>query len=85
MVAGPTGAAWANLTFCREGAEALCWMADTHADFACYSNLAKAVGVNLRYVRYASGGVSTKALYRANYHLDAGNVRHALKELWGFE
>lgn len=83
IIAGPSGAAWANLTFCRKGAEALCWMADTHGDCAVYSNLAKTAGVNLHYLRYATGVNSTKVLYRLSYRLDPAQVRSALKDLWG--
>ena len=83
IIAGPSGAAWANLAFCRKGAEAICWMADTHADCAVYSNLAAAAGVNLHYLRYVTGIACTKVLYQLNYRLDPSQVRSAIKQLWG--
>jgi capsular polysaccharide biosynthesis protein len=83
VVAGPTGAAWANLTFCRAGTEALCWMADSAPNWSVYSNLAHAAGVNLHYLRYAAGLTSTRQLYRLGYQLDAEQVRQAIEQLWG--
>jgi len=40
IIAGPTGAAWTNLIFCREGTKCLCWMAEESREFSAYSNLA---------------------------------------------
>ena len=62
MIAGPTGAAWTNLIFCREGTKCLCWMAEQSREFSAYSNLAKIVGADLRYVTYRTDAKSTEAL-----------------------
>jgi capsular polysaccharide biosynthesis protein len=83
QVAGASGAAWANLAFMREGARALCWMPDRYANCAVYSNLAKASGVELRYLYYPAGVNSSRILHRLDYHMEPTKVRQAIKQLWG--
>jgi capsular polysaccharide biosynthesis protein len=83
FLAGPTGAAWTNLTFCRKGAEALCWMADSAPNWSAFSTLAKTAGVNLHYLRYPAGTIHTRQLHRLSYHRDPSRVRQALEQLWG--
>lgn len=82
-VAGATGAAWANLTFMREGAKALCWMPDCYSNCAVFSNLAKAAGVDLRYLYYPVDVNSSRVLHKLNYHLDPAKVRHVVQQFWG--
>jgi capsular polysaccharide biosynthesis protein len=83
IIAGPTGAAWTNLIFCRAGAKGLCWMAEESSGFSAFSNLAKAVGVDLRYVTYCSGATSTEDLFMSDYHVDGGKIRAELSALLG--
>ena len=81
MIAGPTGAAWTNLIFCREGTRCLCWMANESGEFSAYSNLAKTVGVDLRYVTYATGAESTQELYSMDYCVDPKAIEKELAAL----
>jgi capsular polysaccharide biosynthesis protein len=81
MIAGPTGASWTNLIFCREGTLCLCWMADESREFSAYSNLAKIVGVDLRYVTYPTGAKSTQELYSMDYRVDAKAIEKELAAL----
>jgi len=81
MIAGPTGAAWTNLTFAEPGTRCLCWMAEEQRGFAAYSNLAHAVGAELRYVTYPTGVRDSDRLYFVNYRLDPAEVEHGLKDL----
>ena len=81
MVAGPTGAAWTNIIFCREGTRCLCWMAEESREFSAYSNLAKIVGADLRYVTYPTGARSTRELYSMDYRVDAGAIQRELAAL----
>ena len=81
IIAGPTGAAWTNLIFCRQGTRCLCWMADESREFSAYSNLAKIVGADLRYVTYPTGAKSTQELYSKDYRVDAKAVASGLAAL----
>ena len=70
MIVGPTGAAWTNLLFANINARCLCWMAKESEAFSGYSNLACALGVDLRYLTYETGARSTGELYHLPYRLD---------------
>ena len=81
FVVGPSGAAWTNLVFCSPGTRALCWMPEWASGFSFYSNLARIIGVDLRYVTYSTNARSTAELFLADYHLDTAAVRRALDAL----
>ncbi len=78
VIAGPTGAAWTNMIFCREGAKCLCWMADGYGDFSAFSNLARAVGADLRYVTFKTDAKSVRELYNRKYFLEAKKIQQEL-------
>jgi capsular polysaccharide biosynthesis protein len=77
-VVGPTGAAWTNLVFCKQGTNALCWMAQELKDFSAFSTIAGHVGVNLKYITYTAGQHSTAELYHADYEIDVKEVERYL-------
>ena len=81
VIAGPTGAAWTNLIFCRERTKCLCWMSDGYGDFSAFSNLAKIVGADLRYITYKKEAKSTEELNSLNYHIDVNEIRKGLDAL----
>jgi len=81
MLAGPTGAAWTNLLFVERGTRCICWMAEEQRGFAGYSNLAHAVGAELRYVTFRTGVTDSQRLYMIDYRLDPGDVERELDEL----
>lgn len=81
VIAGPTGAAWTNLIFCCERTKCLCWMADGYGDFSAFSNLAKIVGADLRYVTYKKEAESTEELNSLNYHIDVKEIQKGLDAL----
>jgi capsular polysaccharide biosynthesis protein len=81
VIAGPTGAEWTNLIFCREGTKCLCWMADGFGEFSAFSNLAKIVGAELRYINFKTNSKSVESLYNKKYHLDARIVQEGLDKL----
>jgi capsular polysaccharide biosynthesis protein len=81
MIAGPTGAAWTNLLFARRGTRCLCWMAEELRGFAGYSNLAHAVGADLRYVTYRAGAQDTHALYALDYRVDPTEIEREVRRL----
>lgn len=81
VIAGPTGAAWTNLIFCHEGTKCLCWMADNYRNFSAYSNLARIVGADLRYIIHRSQAKSTEELYTLDYHIDPHEIEKGLDVL----
>ncbi len=52
MIVGPTGAAWANLIFCKNKPRAIIWVPELLDDASTYSNLAIISNVNLLYVNF---------------------------------
>jgi Glycosyltransferase 61 len=81
LIAGPTGAAWANLIFCTPGAKALCWMAEPYREYSAYSTIAHILGIDLRYLTYATNARSTGDLYATGYHLDMTTLERELAGL----
>ncbi len=78
FIVGPTGAAWTNLIFCQTGAKGICWMAEEASNFSAYSTIASIVGVDLLYVTYKAGVVSTTDLYSHEYNIDPNLIKQAL-------
>lgn len=81
FIVGPTGAAWTNLIFASAGSKALCWMADKANDFSVYSNMAKIVGVDLRYITYLSDVRASGDLYSEDYFIEPIEIESGLKAL----
>jgi hypothetical protein len=81
MIAGPTGAAWTNLIFCKSGVQCLCWMDEFISKFSSFSNIAHIVDANLTYLLYQSGSSSTSDCYSNAYTLDLNQVEATLKKL----
>lgn len=75
MIVGPTGASWTNLIFARKGARALCWMAEEAGELSCFSNLAKFVGIQMRYMTYRANTDNTREIYYRSYSIDVEAVR----------
>ena len=81
IIAGPTGAAWTNIIFCREGTKCLCWMAEGHGEFSAFSNLAKVVGAEMYYTTFKTDAKSPMELYYQNYTVDAKKIKQSLDTL----
>ena len=81
VVAGPTGAEWTNLIFCRKDTKCLCWMAEGHGEFSAFSNLAGITGVDMRYITFKTNSKTVAGLYDKRYHLNAKTVREGLETL----
>jgi len=81
MIAGPTGAAWTNLMFCRPGTKGLCWMAEEFGDFSAFSTIAHLVNVDLRYITYKAGVHSTAELFGKEYIVDVALIEQCLTNL----
>lgn len=50
LIIGPSGAAWTNLIFCKEGTYALSWLPIHVKNFSVYSTLAKYYGVKKYFI-----------------------------------
>jgi len=83
FIAGPTGAAWANLIFCRPETHCLCWMAEEGGDFAAFSNIAMAVGVRLDYLTGKNEAGQKGKPYQQHYRLDTDKLDAYLRQNLG--
>jgi capsular polysaccharide biosynthesis protein len=81
MVAGPSGAAWTNLLFCRPGTTCISWLAEESSGFSAYSNLASLAGAKMHYLTYMVGTKATGEHYRRNYILDVDSTRALLNHV----
>ena len=81
MLAGPSGAAWTNLIFCRKGIKGICWVDETLSTASTFSSLAHCVGVDLRYVTYRSGIKNCRDFWQADYRLDITELSMVLNKL----
>jgi len=77
-IVGPTGGAWTNLIFCREGTHCLCWLPEEGKNFAAYSTIAKILGISFRCLTYASGARSTSECASFSYHLNVDETMRAI-------
>ena len=50
FIVGPSGAAWSNMVFCREGTKAISWLTDNVSGFSVFSTIAKYVGADIRFI-----------------------------------
>jgi capsular polysaccharide biosynthesis protein len=69
MLAGPTGAEWTNLMFCKSGTKAICWMNAAWGEFSCFSNLADISNVDLQYIYYSSRAKTMAKMNSETYEL----------------
>lgn len=83
IVAGPSGAAFANMLFCQNRTRGLTWLLPHYEGFCAYSNLANVVGMDLRYlfVTPQTPINSSYDAYSAAYTLEAERFEVALKAL----
>lgn len=81
FVVGPSGAAFANTLFCQPGTRLLSWLVPQYREFCCYTNIATAVGADLRYV-FATTERPVKTSYdafSASYRIDPTEFDTALR------
>ena len=51
-IIGPSGAAWTNLLFAKDGAKGLAWLSSVWGDFSVFSTIAKMVNFDLNFFIY---------------------------------
>lgn len=80
IIVGASGAAFSNILFCQKGARVLSWLLPQYRGFSSFSNLAHAVGADMRYIFSEPQQLieSTQQAYRAKYHLDPAVFEDAL-------
>jgi capsular polysaccharide biosynthesis protein len=85
MIAGPTGAAWANLIFCKTGIKCLCWMDEFATNFSSFSNIAQILKVKLHYFFFENGTKTTSEIYKKDYKLDSIKLKKILTAILNSE
>ena len=85
MIAGPTGAAWTNLIFCKPGVKCICWMDEFAASFSSFSNIAHILNIKLHYIFFKNETKKTSEIYKKNYKLDTKEVKKSLETLLDLE
>lgn len=81
IIVGPTGATWTNIIFAKQGANALCWMAEEWGDFSSFSNIADIVGINLNYLTYVAGVDDHIDLFSQEYQIDQQLIENWVLEI----
>jgi capsular polysaccharide biosynthesis protein len=81
IIVGPTGAAWTNIIFAQQGANALCWMAEEWGDFSAFSNIADIVDFNLDYLTYAAGVDDHIELFSQEYVVNQQKIEDWVRQL----
>lgn len=81
LLIGPSGAAWTNLLFAKEGSKGLTWLAKVWRDFSVFSTLASLVGFDLYTIRYDNEGVD----FHQDYKLDVQVFEENLQKLVALE
>jgi capsular polysaccharide biosynthesis protein len=81
VIVGASGAAFSNILFCQKGARVLSWLLPEFKGFSSFSNLAQAVGADMRYIfsEPREPILSTWEAYGAKYNLDPDVFEKALE------
>jgi hypothetical protein len=77
VVAGVSGAAFANLVFCREGTRVVC-VRDEHSDSVTFAQLAAGLGLSLEYLDGVTQSHSVDIDF-ATFRLDAADFARKLR------
>ncbi len=83
VVAGPSGAAFANMLFCQKNTRGLTWLLPHYSGFCAYSNLANVVGMELGYL-FVTPHTEIRSsfdAYSAAYTLERDRFEAALRTL----
>lgn len=67
FIIGISGAAWANMIFCRNQPKAICFIPDNAKEFSAFSNLAKIFEVNYYAQLYINDGAHTNSNFMINF------------------
>ncbi len=78
FIAGPSGAAWANIIFAKRGTKAISWLSESVAGFSVFSSLANYVGVDMKFVLAKS---KDNIEVHSNYIVDCNNITSLIKDM----
>lgn len=79
-IVGPSGAAFANILFCSKGTRLLTWVLSEYSGFCSFTNIATAVGADLRYI-FVNASTSiqgTSDAFSAQYNVPVAEFESAL-------
>ncbi|MHA7852714.1 glycosyltransferase family 61 protein [Roseovarius sp.] len=82
-IVGPSGAAFANSIFCQKDTRLLSWLVSNYSGFCSYSNIATAVGTQLRYM-FVDADTEIKSTfdaYNATYNVDEAQFEQTLETM----
>jgi capsular polysaccharide biosynthesis protein len=76
-IAGPTGASWTNLIFCKEHTKALIWMNENWGNFPIFSTISNLFSIDLEYIKTSNCDKD----YHGSYYLDPKSFEKAIKAI----
>ena len=72
FIVGPSGAAWANLIFCKEGSRAISWLPEQLSEFSVFSSLAQIFKCDLKFI--LTSMTSDREKIHSDYIVDISEV-----------
>jgi capsular polysaccharide biosynthesis protein len=72
FIVGPSGAAWANLIFCKEGSRAISWLPEQLSEFSVFSSLAHIFKCDLKFI--LTSMASDREKIHSDYIVDVSEV-----------
>jgi len=72
FIVGPSGAAWSNLLFCKEGSRAISWLPEQLSEFSVFSSLAHIFKCDLKFV--LTNMTSDREKIHSDYIVDVNEV-----------
>lgn len=74
IIISPSGAGLANLVFAKEGTQVLYWAALSNGNASCFSNLARAMNIDLDCIGYNVSSNSTRETYYLPYSIPCNEI-----------
>jgi hypothetical protein len=83
FIVGPTGAAWANMLFCKQNTKCVLWTPECTKNMVTYSNIAENINLNIRFVYFETGTKSWREFMSkgGEYNLKIEELNKALLSL----
>ncbi len=78
FIIGPSGAAWANIIFCRPNVKAISWLPEHLSEFSVFSTLAHYMDCDLRFVFTQADNVKD---IHSSYHVELGCIIEVFEKI----